>query len=96
MLESVIMYYIQVYTTIVTSNPTTAPRPGLSTGGKVGIGLGVPIALFVISITLWICYRFGKHSERARKDNVTSAYFQSNTELPDQHASIIQPIQELA
>jgi len=82
-----------VYTTTVTSNPTTvtstpttATTPGLNTSGKVGIGLGVPIALFVISIALWMCYPFGKDRERGRphKGNAASAYFQNNTELPVQ------------
>jgi hypothetical protein len=58
-------------------------RTTLSTGGKIGIGLGVPIAVFTILFALWAGFYFGKRRAPGHT-RATSDGFQEKPELPSE------------
>jgi hypothetical protein len=41
------------------------PPSGLSTGGKAGIGVGIPILVVLFALGLWFAFRYGRRTQAA-------------------------------
>lgn len=84
----------RITTVTVSVTPTNpASNQGLTAGSKVGIGIGVPFAIIVIGLLVWIGLILRKRSARTEPMAQVEAIprFQDKVELP-----VFVPISEIA
>lgn len=55
----------------------------LTTGSKVGIGIGVPAGLLLVSFVCFLTWRYHKNCQKAKKSQIFEAVSSADVRLPE-------------